>query len=572
MIMSSNWFLMGSSNVGTSRSVGLHWLLNNPLRIFVDAGFAVAIFLTLSGYVLLLKYFQSAKSRSEYVYRGMVKRYPRLLVPALLSLFMFYSWLHFGPFQGYSACHGVGTIFHYDGIQYNGPNSTNAHYVLDDLSVYDGDNVTLSYINLTVTSVDVGTMLEDGIIWVWLMAGGVNVYPIQWTLGVEFLESIAILGLALLIHRFGSSKKTLVYIGCIIGIILITAMMPPFPYYTQYFLSYLLGMWLADLSCSGDLDNIRLWQETKPTRFYCLQTILLLLAWYLGTAPYPNNVNFSIYSFMSVFYETQTSPFWLPLNWLYVPYIWMTLGAFLLIMSILTFPQLQSILSMKWPQFLGRHAFSIYLLHYNVMVIVDVLVMPYLVLAFGAEDRSAAAVFCLFLIIIPATLLTSYYFTIHVDDVAIDWSSHFADLWIHFCPVRCKRLTVVEAMGTVQMELNLADGPSLGAYHLERGQSPGEEVIMVAAPSKRLPYDEVDALIAENVLDVKVNNTLLPASLSDKGAMENGLTREWQMEGLLCTKWARKTKVLIVLLLVFFIPCCISIPKLNTCTAKESWY
>eukprot|EP01034_Spumella_vulgaris_P032559 gene32559-40174_t len=52
VVVTDHWFLMGYDDT-TSHSTSVlweSWLLRSPLRIFVDGGFAVAIFLDLSGY------------------------------------------------------------------------------------------------------------------------------------------------------------------------------------------------------------------------------------------------------------------------------------------------------------------------------------------------------------------------------------------------------------------------------------------------------------------------------------------------------------------------------------------
>jgi peptidoglycan/LPS O-acetylase OafA/YrhL len=103
MIMVANWFMMGYMDP-TSQSSSVFWkpwIQTTPMRIFFDSGLAIAIFFTLSGYVLTRPYLMEMKDSSNtMMLRRTVERYPRLLFPTVVGLLVCYSWLHFGPFQG----------------------------------------------------------------------------------------------------------------------------------------------------------------------------------------------------------------------------------------------------------------------------------------------------------------------------------------------------------------------------------------------------------------------------------------------------------------------------------------
>src|SRR4051794_31640327 len=85
------------------------WLHRTPLRLLVAGEFAVAIFFTLSSYVLLVRFFR-ARQQSQLIYSGMIRRWPRLLIPTAMAALIYYSWLHFGPFPGASNCHEIGDL------------------------------------------------------------------------------------------------------------------------------------------------------------------------------------------------------------------------------------------------------------------------------------------------------------------------------------------------------------------------------------------------------------------------------------------------------------------------------
>ena len=111
IVLLDHWMLMGY-NDPTSQSQSVlweSWLFRTPLRLFIDGGFAVSIFFVLSGYVLMIKYMKN-QGRTDLITSGLIKRYPRLMFPAFVSLILYYSWLHFGPWQGFSGCHAVGEL------------------------------------------------------------------------------------------------------------------------------------------------------------------------------------------------------------------------------------------------------------------------------------------------------------------------------------------------------------------------------------------------------------------------------------------------------------------------------
>lgn len=187
------------------------WLLRSPLRILVDGGFAVAVFLTLSGYVLLINFFTSpSHKRTDIIYTGMVKRYPRLMLPALASLFMYYSWLHFGPFQGYSGCHAVAEITN-DKVK-----SGNSTYTL---------------------SFNSGDVLLNGLVGQWTYEP--SIYTVQWTLQIELIGSLIIFCLALYTVTLKGYMKLGVYLFlclCIPAISLAVNILP-----LQYLQSFICG-------------------------------------------------------------------------------------------------------------------------------------------------------------------------------------------------------------------------------------------------------------------------------------------------------------------------------------------
>ena len=65
-----------------------------PLVIFINGYFWVVVFFILSGFVLPLSYFKS--KRTSALWGGAFRRYPRLMLPVLITLTIYYTIVKFG--------------------------------------------------------------------------------------------------------------------------------------------------------------------------------------------------------------------------------------------------------------------------------------------------------------------------------------------------------------------------------------------------------------------------------------------------------------------------------------------
>ena len=219
-VVIDHWMMMGYEDPTTDATSGLWcaWFLRTPLRLLVDGGFAVAIFFTLSGYVLLARFFAQPK-KTSIVYGGMVRRYPRLMIPALVSLLLYYSWLHFGPWEGFSGCHAVGEV-----LNDHPQNSTSA------------------------ISFGAGAVLLNGLVGQWTYEPAI--YTIQWTLQIELIASLAVYLLALGLTRVSHPVKLACYFVLVLIIPLLwwidgysTAPLP-----MQYLFSFII-CWYCRCCC-----------------------------------------------------------------------------------------------------------------------------------------------------------------------------------------------------------------------------------------------------------------------------------------------------------------------------------
>ncbi len=427
VVVLDHWLMMGRDDDTTKATSVLWepWFLRSPLRLLVDGGFAVAIFFVLSGYVLLLKYFQtwkkqlnkeiedsnsinieqpiSSRYRLDMLYSGMVRRYPRLMIPAFVSLLLYYAWLHFGPFNGYSGCHAVGEMQN--------------DIVTDDVT---GGNYTVTF--------TIGDVIENGFIGQWTFEPAI--YTIQWTLQIELIGSLVIFILAILLTYFCSSEKTISYRHYVYGVFFLVIPvlwwvggldLCPLP--LQYLFTFILGMYFAEWEVNGVFQHVRDWREedqANETKFKFLQWMLIVIGLYFGSCPYQQTLG------------KISDSMWLPLIWL-SPWLWLSLGAGCIMFSLLVWKEFQELLSTPLCQTLGRLSFSIYLLHYQILILIDILIMPYIGPAMspkGKHDRTGAAVFCL-LFIIPLVYLVSVPFHSYCDELSVSLSNDFRGFFVN---------------------------------------------------------------------------------------------------------------------------------------------
>jgi peptidoglycan/LPS O-acetylase OafA/YrhL len=79
------------------------------LHIFYDGGFAVLIFFALSGYVLT--YRAQRENGVDILTSTAIKRYPRLMIPALGSILLAYILLKFGLMFNVEAAKNIGSVW-----------------------------------------------------------------------------------------------------------------------------------------------------------------------------------------------------------------------------------------------------------------------------------------------------------------------------------------------------------------------------------------------------------------------------------------------------------------------------
>jgi len=158
----------------------------------------------------------------------------------------------------------------------------------------------------------------------------------------------------------------------------------------------------------GVLDCIRQLRN-RPWAFYFVQLLMLVAALYFGSVP------------VFVMLGTDNSgTIWAPLDVIF-GWWWLSLGGALIVSIALTCPPVQAFLSSSVVHFLGQISFGVYLVHYQVLILADVLICP--VLTDWGFSRDATLVLSFCVIVLPFTILLAYLMTRFVDRPSIGFAS-----------------------------------------------------------------------------------------------------------------------------------------------------
>lgn len=205
-------------------------LYGNPIAVFLSGTFAVAVFFVLSGFVLSVGFFRSKSIDS--VRRLAVKRYSRLMLPALVSTIVCYILIK------------LGLSF-----------------------TQDAANLTQSgWLRASWGFVpDFGQAISSGLIGIFA-TGGSAYNNVLWTMKIELIGSFVVFGFILL---FGNSQHR--WILYLLSLVLAFNM-------GVWYMAFIVGMLLADLYTSGYLS-----QKSRAIPFI---TGVLAIALFFGGYPY----------------------------------------------------------------------------------------------------------------------------------------------------------------------------------------------------------------------------------------------------------------------------------------------
>jgi len=208
---------------------------------------------------------------------------------------------------------------------------------------------------------------------------------VLWTMATEFIGSFIVFAFALL---FGRSKYR--WISYLMAMIIT---------FNTWYLPFIFGMALADLYASGRLETF------KKKRWI---VTALVGAIFFGT--YTWSAPASIYIIINTRFFTGIT-----INYLV---LYLTIGATLLIFSVLVSKRLTSWLEKPKVSALGKYTFSLYLVHLPVLYTTGVLTFLVLYPRLGYN----MTVLFTFLVNIPITVLVTVLFERYIDAPAVKFS------------------------------------------------------------------------------------------------------------------------------------------------------
>jgi len=219
---------------------------SNPLNFFYNGNFSVCLFFILSGYVLSARFFQTKDETSFY--QTALKRYPRLAIPAFISVFIGFliSASHLSFFETIQPI--TSTLMQ---------NPFEQHHSLID-TFYHGFILNFFHYESTYN-------------------------PVLWTMTYELFGSFLIFSFLWLVGKH--TIRYAVYIVLIVCFI------------QSYYLAFILGLILSDFTHSS------LFQQMQTKKNLIFLTIMTIIGIYFSTYPYVN-VQDTIYEPLRLFGDT----------------------------------------------------------------------------------------------------------------------------------------------------------------------------------------------------------------------------------------------------------------------------
>lgn len=303
-------------------------LFGNPLGFIFSGAFAVAIFFVLSGFVLSVGFFQT--KNAAIVKKLAMKRYVRLMLPALASVILVWLVLALGLDHGKASAEAITQAGSSSSLWNFQP------HLLD----------ALLHGTLSVFLFDLGATHYN---------------PVLWTMQYEFIGSFMIFAAVLL---FGRLKYRWIVYG-VLALIM----------WNSWYFGFVVGMVLADL------------YATKPV-FYKARVakrtamLGLPLGLLLGGYPYASPP-------AGGFYEAIKLPL---IHNDTTMLVYMTIGASFVVYAALALPSVRTKLATPRMSMLGKYSFSLYLTHLTIILTVGLTTFGVLAPHVGYNKSAAIAI------------------------------------------------------------------------------------------------------------------------------------------------------------------------------------
>ncbi len=331
------------------------WFYNNPLGIILAGNFSVCLFFVMSGYVLVRPFFLAKEP--DLLTSAALRRYVRLMPPAALSVMAAYLLLKLGLFTNQAMVSVTGSQWLSS---------------LWGITPHLHDAVYQAFVGVFFTN-------------------QATFNPLLWTMTTEFLGSMLIFSAAAIFGKL--PRRWIVY--ALLAVVFIRS----------YFLGFVLGLALADLFATPEGESLR----AKIRLHKPILAVAVICGLLLGAFPSDNHAGTSVYRLLTRLPHFST---------LSLISFWHTLGAFLVVTSILIWPEAKKLLSHPALVRLGKMSFSIYLTHLILLCTVGTEAFAILHSHFGYL-LSAGVTFVVFMLVV---LGVGYAYTEYVDIPSIRWA------------------------------------------------------------------------------------------------------------------------------------------------------
>lgn len=328
-----------------------------PLHIFLAGPSAVTLFFVLSGFVLSIKFFQHGDI--TILTSGALRRYFRLMIPALGSVLVTYFILRLG--LNYDVVTRTITHSAWMDTLWNFPASFWGALWQGIYSTFftlsDPNSLTAYNFNL-------------------------------WTMHYELIGSFIVFAIMALFGKL--TNRWIVY--SILAVI----------FAHTYYLSFLSGLIIADIWVNYE------WIKDKISNALCWSLLpfgLFLIAYYVPSG----NVGVYAHLVIPTFGSSGSLIFF------------QTIGAIILIVSVMQLRLLSRFFELKPLQFLGINSFALYVIHLAILGSLACFIFNHLVFRVGHLE----AVLVSITFSIPFTLFIAWIYTKYVDGPAIAFSRSF---------------------------------------------------------------------------------------------------------------------------------------------------
>jgi peptidoglycan/LPS O-acetylase OafA/YrhL len=234
--------------------------------------------------------------------------------------------------------------------------------------------------------------IREGMVSIFVIGPEHHYNSVLWTMKYEFIGSFIIFTLALVFGH--SNKRWLIYGALAAGL------------YNTWYLGFILGMALADMY----VNKPQLIQKIKQPFFY----VLLVIGIVLGGFP-TTSTDGTFYTWLSLprLAESENQS------------LYMSIGALLIVMAVLSIGRLKKFMSSRLLSQLGKYTYSLYLVHQPIIYTVGAGLFVMFTGFMGYNRSVALAVLCT----IPVVVIATYIFHRFIEIPSISFASYFEQVY-----------------------------------------------------------------------------------------------------------------------------------------------